>query len=130
MTNQNTQNLSGSYICSGFDKHDGYFTGSRLVVTLNSENSDFEHGFAVYHCEVFSEEGIKTYVGSIIANGNNFAMSFRNVTPGEESDHGVLFGVATHDCDAQGKVRTVLHNAYYQPEYKGGGYGSATCVRD
>ncbi len=130
MTNKTFIDLSGQYTVHGFDIHDGPFSGSRLVIALDDKCSDFAHGHIAYQCKVFTADGIEAYHDAIIANGNNFAMSFKNILPEQESDYGVLFGTVTHTQDESGKYRTQLHANYYQPEYKGGGYGTATCVKE
>lgn len=130
MTNKTFLNLSGQYNVHGYDIHDGPFSDSRLIITLDEKCSDFAHGHITYQCKAFTADGIETYHGSIIANGNNFAMSFKNILPGQESDNGVIFGTVTHDRDENGKNCTVLHNTFYQPNYKGGGYGTATALKE
>ena len=130
MTNKTFIDLSGQYTVQGFDIHDGPFSGNRLVLTLDEKCSDFAHGHIAYQCKAFSADGVEAYHSAIIANGNNFAMSFKNILPGQETDDGVIFGTVTHDRDETGKYHTALHNAYYQPNYKGGGYGTAVSVRD
>ncbi len=123
-------NLAGTYSCNGFDSHDGPFSGSRLILTLDEKNSDFQHGYTAYGFTGFSAEGDVVYNGAIVANGNTFAMNFKNITPEGESDHGVALGTITHDRDDKGISQTVLHNFYYQPEYKGSGHGVATCIKE
>ncbi len=122
-------NLAGTYICDGYDIHDGPFNGSRLILSLDQNCCDIEHGYTAYQIQGFGSDNLLAYIGSIVANGNNFAMSFKNIHPEGEADHGVIIGVATHDKDSQGMNRTVLHSYYYQPQYKGGGFGTAICVK-
>ncbi len=129
MTNKNFIDLSGEYIVNGYDIHDGPFSGSRLKITLDEKCSNFAQGHIAYTSKAFLNDGTETYHGAIIANGNNFAMSFKNILPGQESDHGVLFGTVTHTQDENGKYQTQLHVNYYQPDYNGGGYGTAVNVK-
>ncbi len=128
MSDKKFIDLSGEYEVQGVDVHDGPFS-ARLILTLNEKCSDFSRGYITYQSKAFNAEGIETYQGSIIANGNNFAMSFINILPEQKSDHGVIFGTVTHDYDAAGHRQTILHNIYYQPDYQGGGYGSAVSIK-
>ncbi len=122
------QNLSGRYTCHGFDVHDGAFA-KEVVLTLDEKSSDAASGHSAYQYSSYTVDGSPIYVGSAVANGNQIALSFRNIAPGKESDHGVATGVASHDRDNKGMVHTILHLFYYQSEYAGGGNGTATCIK-
>jgi hypothetical protein len=124
----NGLNLSGNYECNGYDSHDGGFSHSMLNLSLDPKRSELSMGLAAYHYGVFTADGTQ-YMGEAVANGNTLAMYFANMEPSGESDHGVSIGTVTHDVDAQGHEQTVLHKFYYEPDYKGGGNGSETCVK-
>ena len=121
-------NLSGTYLCSGYDSHDGSFSGSKLTLDLDSKNSQLNNGFGAYHYSVVTADGTQ-YAGEAVSNGNTLAMYFANTTAQGAADHGVSIGMVSHDENAQGISQTVLHKFYYEPEYKGGGNGAETCIK-
>ena len=120
--------LSGTYICSGYDSHDGGFTGSKLTLALDAKDSLPQDGYGAYHYNVVTSGGTK-YMGEASSSGNTLAMYFANTTPNQQSDHGVSIGFVTHDKNNSGQVQTQIHKFYYEPEYEGGGNGSETCVK-
>lgn len=118
--------IAGNYICSGYDMHDGAYSGGKLTVTLDAKDSDFANNYGAYRIKMLEPDGT-TYVGEIAASGNTLALYFEDT--GMASDRGVGVAVLTHDKDANGKVTTAFHKFYYEPNYEGGGNGTDACVK-
>lgn len=118
--------LSGKYSAHGVDRHDGFFE-KEVNFKLDSINSDFAKGYAVYEYYSNLEEGTVLYRGSMIASGNHLSLAFKSEAAGQNDD-GVATGVVMFDPDADGSIQTILHFFYYQAQYQGGGNGMVTCV--
>lgn len=97
--------IAGNYICSGYDMHDGAYSGEKLTITLDAKDSDFSNNYGAYRIKMVESDGT-TYVGEIAASGNTLALYFEDT--GMVSDRGVGIAVLTHDKDANGKVTTPL----------------------
>ena len=120
--------LSGTYMCSGYDMHDGGYQNALLTLTVDTKDSDFANNYGAYHFKLNDPDG-GVFVGEVAASGNNAAVYFQNTNPSRPTDRGVGIAVITHDKDTSGKITTVLHKFYYEPAYEGGGNGSETCVK-
>ncbi len=120
--------LSGKWICSGYDKHDGFYSNGNLTFTLNSANSDFNNNYGAYTIKLVETDGT-TYIGEAAVNGSTAAVYFENTSPKMLTDRGVGIATITHDADQHGNITTVLHKFYYEPTYEGGGNGLETCVK-
>lgn len=121
--------LAGTYQCYGYDSHEGGYKNATVTLTLDAKNSDFEHNYGAYRFKLTEPDNIE-YTGEAAASGNNMAIYFENTNTSESTDRGVGIAVISHDKDTNGKVTTVLHKFYYEPNYQGGGNGSETCVKD
>lgn len=132
-----TDNLAGSYACTGYDKQDKALSCS-LTITLNAKNSILENGYGAYNLTMVAPpsmivEGLPPNIaatGSIASNGNTFAMSFKNTNPKAPTDYGTAIGVVTHDQDEKGVTHTKLHFFSYQSAYKGGDNSVWICVKN
>ncbi len=140
-------NLSGTYNCTGFDNHDGTFTGT-ITLKLDAKASDFKHNFGAYAftlTEGGAGTGVNAYTGEAAAQGDILAIYFQNTDVKDAvgiSDRGVGIATVSHDQDSKGNVITTLHKFYYEPTYKRGqdgkkagglgegGHGTETCVKD
>lgn len=120
--------LSGTYLCNGYDSHDGPFKGSKLTLVLNAKNSIPADGYGAYAYSVVTATGTQ-YTGEASSSGNTLAMYFANATKGQASDHGVAIGSVTYDQNSSGQTQIQLHKFYYEPEYDGGGNGTETCIK-
>lgn len=121
-------NLSGKWMCQGYDMHDGAYKDATLTLTLDAKDSDFANNYGAYRFNLTEPDGT-VYLGEVAANGNTAAIYFKNTSPKMPTDRGVGIAVITHDRDANNQVTTVLHKFYYEPTYQGGGNGSETCVK-
>ena len=132
-----TNNLTGKYTCTGYDKKDKGLE-QNLIIKLDSKNSILENGYAAYSfkAEVPSTLVVKglppniVITGSMASSGNTFSMNFQNTNPKAPADHGTVIGVATYDKDKSGIGHTMLHLFSYQPDYKGGDNSIWTCTKD
>lgn len=117
------KDLSGSYVCKGFDHHDGKFSG---ILNLKRDNSVNDGKNANYKFNFTDDNGHKViYTGYATVSHNNspIAVYFSNVDAKQKDD----FGVATIIVDVK-KGKFALHESYYQPTYYGGNYGTKECI--
>lgn len=111
---------SGVYACIGNDAHEGKYTGT-VTLTLNKAQSSGRYGAYDFKLEV---PGFGIYPGEAAADGDKLALHFALNQPGSQ-DHGT--GIATIRKNKQGKL--AFRKYYYEPEYKGGNYGTEECVK-
>jgi len=114
------QDFSGVYDCTGDDAHEGKYQGT-VTLTLNRNQSVGQHGAYDFRLEV-PDFGV--YLGEAAADGHNMAMHFA-LTDQKTKDYGT--GIATIKKNKQGRLS--FRKFYYEPEYKGGNYGTEDCVR-
>lgn len=114
------QDYSGVYDCTGDDSHEGKYTG-KVTLKLNAAQSMGEYGAYDFRLEV---PGFGTYPGEAVAQGDRLVMHFALTDP-KTRDFGT--GIATVKKNKQGKLG--FHKYYYEPEFKGGNYGTEDCVR-
>jgi len=110
---------SGTYDCSGEDSHDGKFTGTATLTLVRAQSSG-PHGAYDFKLEA-PPYGV--YLGEAAAQGRNMAMRFAN-TDAKTQDYGTA--IATFSRKAG---KWTFSSYYYEPAYKGGNFGSETCVR-
>lgn len=127
-TNHDQLGLAGKYICYGYDKHDGGYQNAIVTLGLDAKNSDFANNYGAYSVKLVEQDG-STYTGEAAANGNHLAIYFENTDPKMKTDRGVGIAIVTHDKDPKGKITTVFHKFYYEPEYQKGGNGYETCTK-
>ena len=113
------QDYSGAYDCTGKDAHEGPYTCT-VTMTLNRSQSTGNHGAYQFKLEV---PGYGTYLGEAAAEGNKVAMHFA-LQDQTTKDYGT--GIATIRKDKAGRLG--FHKYYYEPEFKGGNYGTEDCV--
>lgn len=111
---------SGVYACTGNDAHEGKYTGT-VTLMLNKAQSTGQYGAYDFKLEV---PGFGVYPGEAAAEGDKLAIHFALNQPGSQ-DHGT--GIATVKKNKQGKL--VFRKYYYEPEYKGGNFGTEECVK-
>lgn len=111
---------SGVYDCTGNDSHEGPYTGT-VTMTLNRSQSTGTYGAYQFRLEV---PGYGTYLGEAAAQGDRIAMHFALRDP---ATHDFGTGIATVKQGRSGK--TSFHKYYYEPEFKGGNFGTEDCVR-
>lgn len=114
------KDYSGIYDCTGDDSHEGKYTG-KVTMTLNKAQSTGQYGAYDFKLEV---PGFGVYPGEAAAEGDKLAIHFALNQPNSQ-DHGT--GIATIKKNAQGKWS--FRKYYYEPEYKGGNYGTEECVQ-
>lgn len=111
---------SGTYQCTGKDAADGDFSG-KIILTLNRKQSSGPYGAYDFRLEA---PPFGVYLGEAAAQGRGMAMRFANTDP-KDKDYGT--GIASFTRGKGGKWR--FSSYYYEPEYKGGNYGTETCVQ-
>lgn len=110
---------SGIYDCSGDDAHEGKYTGV-VTLALDRAQSVGEYGAYSFKLEV---PGYGTYLGQAAAHGQQMAVHFA-LTDQSTRDYGT--GIARFSRK-NGKLG--FHKYYYEPEFKGGNYGTEDCRR-
>lgn len=113
--------LSGSYACTGHDDHDGDYKAT-LALHLNRAKSVGSYGSYALTLDVVGEPG--HYNGSMVVEGDRLAMMFASSDP-TSRDMGT--GLGRLSQDAQG--HTTFSKFYFEPDYKGGDFGTETCTR-
>jgi hypothetical protein len=112
--------ISGTYDCTGDDAHEGKYTGT-VKLTLVKEQSTGEYGAYGFSLEV---PGYGTYKGQAATHGKQMAVHF--ALPDQTTrDYGT--GIATLARSSAGKWS--FSKYYYEPEFKGGNYGTEHCVQ-
>lgn len=114
-----SQDLSGSYACTGRDSHDGDFKVT-MTLALDKKQSRGDHTAYIFKMD---DGGHATYSGSVVASGSVAAVTFMN-DDASKKDFGTGLAKVTKDKDGAFK----FEKFYYEPEYKGGGNGVETCV--
>jgi hypothetical protein len=112
--------LSGTYACKGDDHKEGAY-GSTVTLKLVREQSFGAFGAYDFLMQV---PGYGSYPGHAAANGRNAAIYFANADAATK-DYGT--GLAKFSKTASGKWR--FDKYYYEPEFKGGNYGTESCVQ-
>lgn len=110
--------FSGMYECKGDDSHEGAYTGT-VTLKLVREQSFAKNGAYNFKLEV---PGFGAYPGHAAASGNMVAIHFA-LTDQTTKDYGT--GIATFSKSKSGKWQFTKY--YYEPEFKGGNYGTETC---
>lgn len=112
--------FSGVYECKGDDSHEGPYTGT-VTLQLVREQSSGKYGAYAFKLEV---PGYGTYPGQAAANGNMLAIHFA-LTDQSTKDYGT--GIAQFTRAKSGKW--MFNKYYYEPEFKGGNYGTESCLQ-
>lgn len=111
---------SGIYKCTGQDSHEGAYTG---IVTLKLVHSQSHGEYGAYRFTLDVPD-YGSYPGHAAAQGRKMAITFANTDPATK-DYGT--GIATFAKNKRGKW--VFTKYYYEPEFKGGNFGTETCVQ-
>jgi hypothetical protein len=112
--------ISGTYDCTGDDAKEGKYTGT---VTLALVREQSTAGFGAYRFSLQVPE-YGTYVGQAAVAGSHMAVHF--ALPDQATrDYGT--GIATLAKNKAGKW--TFSKYYYEPEFKGGNYGTERCVQ-
>jgi hypothetical protein len=111
---------SGHYQCEGRDDHEGPYTGS-VTLVLVREQSSGRHGAYRFELEV---PGYGRYPGQAASDGAQMAIHFALTDPAPK-DYGT--GIAPFSKTRDGRWQ--FRKWYYEPEFKGGNFGSETCTQ-
>ena len=111
--------FSGIYDCQGDDSHEGKYTGTVTMELVPSQSLN-QYGAYKFKLEV---PNYGTYLGQAAANGTNVAMHFA-LTDQSTKDYGT--GIANFKKNKTGKWS--FSKFYYEPEFKGGNYGTEICT--
>lgn len=111
--------FSGVYECRGDDSHEGKYTGT---VTLNLVPSQSLKQYGAYKFKL-EVPNYGTYLGQAAAHGTNIAMHFA-LKDQTTKDYGT--GIANFKKNKAGKWS--FSKFYYEPEFKGGNYGTEECT--
>jgi len=114
------QDFSGVYDCKGDDSHEGKYTGT---VTMELVPSQSMNNYGAYKFKL-DVPNYGTYSGQAAAHGSNAAMHFA-LADQSTKDYGT--GIANFKKNKAGKWS--FSKFYYEPEFKGGNYGTEECTR-
>jgi len=114
------QDFSGVYDCKGDDSHEGKYTGTVTMELVPSQSLN-NYGAYKFKLEV---PNYGTYSGQAAAHGSNAAMHFV-LADQSTKDYGT--GIANFKKNKAGKWS--FSKFYYEPEFKGGNYGTEECTR-
>jgi hypothetical protein len=113
------QDFSGVYDCKGDDSHEGKYTGTVTMELVPSQSVN-NYGAYKFKLEV---PNYGTYSGQAAAHGTHAAMHFA-LTDQSTKDYGT--GIADFKKNKTGKWS--FSKYYYEPEFKGGNYGTEECT--
>lgn len=111
---------SGRYQCQGRDDHEGPYTGT-VTLALVREQSSGRHGAYRFELEV---PGYGRYPGQAASDGAQMAIHFALTDPATK-DYGT--GIARFARTRDGRWQ--FSKWYYEPEFKGGNFGTETCTQ-
>ncbi|WP_052177691.1 hypothetical protein [Methylotenera sp. G11] len=114
------QDLSGIYDCTGDDSHEGKYSGT-VTMELVPSQSTGQYGAYKFKLEV---PGYGAYLGQAAANSTHAAMHF-TLADQNTKDYGT--GIASFKKNKTGKWS--FSKYYYEPEFKGGNYGTEQCTQ-
>lgn len=112
------EDFSGTYECAGNDSHEGKYTGT-VTLDLVRAQSFGKNAAYTFKLEV---PGYGSYPGQAAARGREMAIHFA-LTDTSTKDYGT--GIASFSKNKAGKWS--FSKYYYEPEFKGGNYGTETC---
>lgn len=112
------QDFSGVYDCTGDDSQEGKYTGTVTMELVPSQSLNLYSAYK-FKLEV---PNYGTYLGQAAAHGTNVAMHFA-LTNQSTKDYGT--GIANFKKNKAGKWS--FSKYYYEPEFKGGNYGTEEC---
>lgn len=112
--------FSGVYDCKGDDSHEGKYSGTVTLQLVPSQSLN-QYGAYKFKLEV-PEYGV--YLGQAAASGAQMAMHFA-LTDQNTKDYGT--GIASFKKNKAGKWS--FSKFYYEPEFKGGNYGTEECAQ-
>ncbi len=113
------QDYSGIYDCTGDDAHEGKYTGTVTLALVRTQSTG-KYGAYQFRLEV---PGYGTYLGEAATEGDRIAMHFA-LKDQTTKDYGT--GIATMSKDKSGRLG--FRKYYYEPEFKGGNYGTEDCL--
>jgi hypothetical protein len=112
--------FSGIYGCTGQDSHEGPYS-STVTLQLVRQQSFGEYAAYSFKMDV---PGYGTYPGHVAAHGRDAAIYFALTDP-VPKDYGT--GIARFSRAKSGKWQ--FSKYYYEPEFKGGNFGTESCVQ-
>ena len=121
-------NLSGKYICDGYDTKDGAYKQDAVTLTAVKNHSFPNKDLYSYNFELKDQKGVLQYSGFATSNNNNLAIYFENVdkkNPKTKDDRGVGIAQVNNSLlrDSDGKFENVItfSKFYFEPDYSSDG---------
>lgn len=111
---------SGRYDCVGDDSHEGKYIGTVTLALVKSQSTG-PYGAYTFKLEV---PDYGAYPGHGAAKGREMAIHFANTDPATK-DYGT--GIASFTRHKTGKW--TFRKYYYEPEFKGGNFGTEICTQ-
>lgn len=112
--------FSGVYDCTGDDSHEGKYSGTVTMKLVKSQSVN-QYGAYKFKLEV---PNYGAYLGQAAANGTHVGIHFV-LQDQSTKDYGT--GIASFKKNNAGKW--TFSKYYYEPEFKGGNYGTENCTQ-
>lgn len=127
-------NLSGQYLCNGYDTKDGAYTNDYVTLSQVKEHSYPNKDLYSYNFVLKGEKGVLEYTGFATSNGKNIAIYFENVNkvdPKTKEDKGVGIARVSNNVirNKSGKFEQSItfSKFYFEPTYPSD--GSEVCKK-
>lgn len=112
--------FSGVYDCTGLDDHEGKYTGT-VTLTLIPTQSFGKYGAYGFKLDV---PGYGAYLGQAATRDTDMAVHFALA---DQSTRDFGTGIASFKKTQSGKWS--FSKYYYEPEFKGGNFGTEECTQ-
>ncbi len=121
--------LSGKYVCDGYDTKDGVYSNDYVTLISVKEHSYAEKDVYSYNFELKDSKGVLQYSGYATSHGLNLAIYFANVNKIEDSGVGIA---RANDSILRDKEGNFIHSTtftkfYFEPQYTSD--GSESCKK-
>jgi nitrous oxidase accessory protein NosD len=121
--------LSGKYLCDGYDTKDGAYTNDYVTLAKVSEHSYAEKDVYSYDFELKDSKGVLQYSGFASSRGSDLAIYFENVKNNKDKGVGIARADDSiiRDKDGKFKQSTTFTKFYFEPVYISD--GSESCKK-
>ncbi|MCC2624318.1 MAG: conserved hypothetical secreted protein [Burkholderiales bacterium] len=121
--------MSGKYLCDGYDTKDGAYTNDYVTLTNVKDHSYPEKDVYSYNFELKDSKGALQYSGFASSHGLNLAIYFENVKNNKDKGVGIARADDSIMRDKEGKFshNTTFTKFYFEPVYISD--GSESCKK-
>lgn len=121
--------LSGKYLCEGYDTKDGIYSNDYVTLTQVREHSYPEKDVYSYNFALTDSKGALQYSGFASSHGLNLAIYFENINKSEDKGVGIARAddSIVRNKDGEFKHSITFSKFYFEPTYTSD--GSESCKR-